>query len=404
MSLKYYELFNNIHAINIDSINWIKPKKIDNIKYKNSLLENTLKYPLSESNENEKLNKKWHDTLETYDISINNINNTMYMYDRKARELVNDINKKGYIIKNNRLLITYNNKQVVILKEINKKIYIHSSILNEPIFNLIPIFYTLKYNLYNLFFIGSNAPIEYFDTKLKDLMNMTLKNTNSIKDAIFYFVNHQHTDDYEYQLICNYYYNNKHLNNELLKKYIEVFEKNITKIVRNRNEIYKEIESLDNQIKDIDEKNKETLSKIGQLNQFIVESNNLKKLENSKTKQNKIDKFIKDNTDIFIEYSKFSNDSKVEDFVTNKINKLYETLLKHPKDIKELKEEFSEYINDEILDTYKIAINYFLIMICISLSDDTLESIYEGNLINKAINNNKELNDLINMINKNLLY
>lgn len=43
-------------------------------------------------------------------------------------------------------------------------------------------------------------------------------------------------------------------------------------------------------------------------------------------------------------------------------------------------------------------------MICISLSDDTLESIYEGNLINKAINNNKELNDLINMINKNFLY
>ena len=60
-------------------------------------------------------------------------------------------------------------------------------------------------------------------------------------------------------------------------------------------------------------------------------------------------------------------------------------------------------IEKDIINSYLIAINYYLIMISISLSDNKLESIYEGNLINKAIFNVKEIQELIELINKNLL-
>jgi hypothetical protein len=404
MSVKFYELFNNIPKIKIDEIKWIPPKKIDNFIYKNSLIENTLKHPLCESRDNKNYEETWNKILETYDISIENFNNTMHMYDQKTRNIIKNIDKKGYIIKAYKTLTLYSNEQVTILKMHDNDIFIYSSILKEPIFNLIPIFYTLKFNLYNLFFIGTSGPIEYFDYDLNDTINKTLKNTNSIKDAIFYFVNLQNNDAIEYQLICNYYYGNKHLNNELLKKYINRFENNISRIVKDRNDLYKQIKKLDDEIKIVDEKNKSVLKKIGELNNFINESNNLRKLPESKTKQTKIDKFLKEHTEIFIEYTKTEKKVSVEQFITNKINDLYETIINHPTYVKKERQEFVDILNNDIIDTYKIAINYFLIMICISLSDDTLESIYEGNLINKAVFDVKELKDLIEMINKNLLY
>ena len=60
MSVKFYELFNNIPKIKIDEIKWIPPKKIDNFIYKNSLIENTLKHPLCESRDNKNYEETWN--------------------------------------------------------------------------------------------------------------------------------------------------------------------------------------------------------------------------------------------------------------------------------------------------------------------------------------------------------
>ena len=104
-----------------------------------------------------------------------------------------------------------------------------------------------------------------------------------------------------------------------------------------------------------------------------------------------------------MEFSKKDNEELIEEYLHNKISDMYKQINNYPKELLEQKESLLNKIEKDIINSYLIAINYYLIMISISLSDNKLESIYEGNLINKAIFNVKEIQELIELINKNLL-
>ncbi|MEG0576646.1 MAG: hypothetical protein RR500_02170 [Bacilli bacterium] len=129
----------------------------------------------------------------------------------------------------------------------------------------------------------------------------------------------------------------------------------------------------------------------------------MKNLEDDNKKQNKIDKFIKNNTDLFIEYSRTPKKYPIEKFIQNKIMEEYKNIKNYPETLKERIEYLKNTLNNDILGTYIIGINYFLIMALIRLSNNIEESIYEGNLINKTFYNVKELINLIELINKNLI-
>lgn len=396
MNEKFLLLFeNNKKNYEWETFNSIK----DSIIYKNSLIENTIKYPISESINNKSLEKIWKKVLNLEEIGIDNINDILKNYDNLAYKIINDPNKRGYRIKEKELFLIYNNENIITQLKQDK---IQSCYIRTGQVDLFPLFYTLKYNSYNMFFLDTPGPIEYKDIELQHKIETIISNNKSIKESIIEYAE-TNREYISYHLIRDYYKGTTNYTVKDLEKYIRNLEDDITSILRNRRKIINRIKEIEEQQKEIDETNKKTIKEIRTLNIFLEENNKLKLIEDEKIKTTKTDKFIKTNTDIFIDFSKNGDEKTIDEYIKEKINQKYYEINNYPKEIIKQKKELIEKLETDIVSSYLIGINYYLIMIAINLSDNTLESIYEGNLINKAIFNINEIKELIELINKNLL-
>ncbi|MEG0021947.1 MAG: hypothetical protein RSB77_04600 [Bacilli bacterium] len=401
MKEEFYKIFNGLY--DIDSLQWSSSFLMTSNKMiKTSKIENVMKYPISESKESTSMYKRWSNLLGLDDLSIDNINNILYRYNLIAKNNLKSTEKKGYILNQHNLLVVYNDQKLITsLRHDNQSTYITSCLTKNGQLDLLPLFYVMNYNLYNLFFIGSE-PITFFDKELETKIEVSLNNTNSIKETLIHYANLP-CDYITYKIIRDYFNKSTTFTENDIKRYIKHLETEITKISRERNKITKEIEKLEKENEEINKDNKQEISKIRNLNNFIAEFNILKNLEDDNKKQNKIDKFIKNNTDLFIEYSRTPKKYPIEKFIQNKIMEEYKNIKNYPETLKERIEYLKNTLNNDILGTYIIGINYFLIMALIRLSNNIEESIYEGNLINKTFYNVKELINLIELINKNLI-
>ena len=391
MNENFLLLFKN--KLDVENLKWeVNNCLNDSIINKNSLIESVIKYPLSD-------HKTWKKILKMSNLSIDNINEVLQRYDDLTRNILKDDKKLGYVIKERNVMIAYNSDDIIV--QLNNN-FINSCYVRTGQVDMFPLLYTLKYNSYNMFFLDRTGPIEYYDSELKDKIETIINKNQNIRQSILEYAN-KDKKYISYHLIRDYEKGKTNYTILELENYIKHLENDITKILRSRRKIFNQIDSIDLKLKEIDEHNKNIIKEIRKYNIFLEEQQKLKLIEDEKIKTNKTDKFIKTYADIFLEFSKKDNEELIEEYLHNKINDMYKQINNYPKELLEQKESLLNKIEKDIINSYLIAINYYLIMISISLSDNKLESIYEGNLINKAIFNVKEIQELIELINKNLL-
>lgn len=390
--MEFIKLFNDDE---IKNFKWKKNIKFeDKIKYKNSLVENAIKYPLTESINDDKVQQIWKNILELNSISIDNINDVITKYDLITKALINSKNLTGYTFFGKKLACVYNDKLFVTVISDNNKLYLNSTFLKSDELELVPLFYIFNYNIYNLFSVNNQGPIMFFDETLKENINI-ITNKKSFKDSILKYAE---KNDNVIKKIINSFYNND--NEELeLDKLLNIYEEKLDNIVKSRSLYQKEI---DNEIEKINEIKNNKIKKITlmqKLEYLQIEYKKIESISNTDELEKQLKKFLKNNKEIFEKCI----DNNYKKYIDDLINDEYMELYISPNEHKENLEIMYTNMQQDIITTYLISIYYYLIMLIIKKSDNTLTSKYEGNLIKKAIFNIDELEDFINFINKNLL-
>lgn len=392
MNVDFIKIFNSPKKMNLK---WKENIKFENkIIFKNSLVENACKYPLTDSIRNEVNSKTWKNILGIEDISINNINNLLARYDTVTKEIINSKDKTGYAFNELNILVLFKDKLVTVIEGEEDNINIVKTFLNFQEMELIPIFYNLNYNFYNLFSVNKSGAMTYFDETLKKQINDIL-DSKSIKQTL---INYSQDKSNRTKTLINNFYKGKE-SKEDLEKLVKFYEFKLDELVKYRNVYQKEINISQKKVDEIKTNKMQKITKMQKLEYLLEEAKKIDLIIDEKTKEKAIKKMIKNNKDVFDNIEKTS----IIDFIEKEINNEYMELYISPSEYKDNIKTLHNKMKRDIISSYLVAVYYYLLMISIRLSGNKLSSKYEGNLIKKAIFNIDELEDFIDIINKNLL-